>query len=203
MDDVLEFCGDQSARYQSSIVEPLLNGCKDPAPANRQAAAYGIGVAAHKGGAAWAPFLGAALPLLFQITQLPNARGDDDVYATENACAAIAKILQFNASSISDVQQVTTQWVDTLPIIYDEEAAPYAYAYLAVLIEQQNPIVISQAPKVFMYIVQAIEGETLQGNTEKRIVESAKHLLATAGLDPAQLLQQMAPETQEIVRKKF
>lgn len=54
-----------------------------------------------------------------------------------------------------------------------------------------------------MFIVQAIEGETLQGNTEKRIVESAKQLLASAGLDPSQLLQQMSPETQEIVRKKF
>jgi len=136
MDDVLEFCGEHSFRYQNSIVEPLLNGCKDPAPANRQAAAYGIGVAAHKGGAVWSPFLSAALPLLFQITQLPNARGDDDVYATENACAAIAKILHFNASSIPEVQQVIIQWIDTLPIIYDEEAAPYGYAYLAVLIEQ-------------------------------------------------------------------
>jgi len=71
------------------------------------------------------------------------------------------------------------------------------------IIDRQNPAVISQASKVFMYIVQAIEGETLQGNTEKRIVESAKHLLSSAGLDPAQLLQQMPPETQEIVRKKF
>lgn len=136
MDDVLEFCGEQSYRYQNSIVEPLLNGCKDPAPANRQAAAYGIGVAAHKGGAAWSSFLGAALPLLFQIPQFPNARGDDDVYATENACAAIAKVLHYNSSSIPDVQQVITQWIDTLPIVYDEEAAPYAYAYLAVLIDQ-------------------------------------------------------------------
>lgn len=54
-----------------------------------------------------------------------------------------------------------------------------------------------------MYIVQALEAETLQGNTEKRIVESARQLLTSAGLDPAQLLQQMPPESQEIVRKKF
>jgi hypothetical protein len=76
------------------------------------------------------------MELLFQVTQFPNARGDDDVFATENACAAIAKILHYNAASIPNVQQVNVQWVETLPITNDEEAAPYAYAYLAQLIDQ-------------------------------------------------------------------
>jgi hypothetical protein len=33
------------------------------------------------------------------------------------------------------VQAVTERWIDTLPVINDEEAAPYAYAYLAQLID--------------------------------------------------------------------
>lgn len=136
MDDVLEFCGEQSWNYNEGIIEPLITGCQDRAPANRQAAAYGIGVAAHKGGPQWSQFLGAAVEVLFSVTQFPNARGDDDVYATENACAAIAKILHYNAGSVQNVQQVITQWVDTLPVVNDEEAAPYAYAYLAQLIDQ-------------------------------------------------------------------
>lgn len=136
MDDVLEFCGDRSWTYGMHILQPLIDGCKDAAPANRQAAAYGIGVAAHKGGQEWASFLGAAVSLLFDVTRFPNARGDDDVYATENACASIAKILHYNNSSVQNQQDVTTQWLDTLPIVNDEEAAPYAYAYLAQLIDQ-------------------------------------------------------------------
>lgn len=136
MDDVLEFCGDQSWNYNSYIIDPLIAGCRDTAPANRQAAAYGIGVAAHKGGPQWSQFLGAAVELLFQVTQFPNARGDDDIYATENACAAIAKVLHYNAANVPNQQQVITQWIDTLPIVNDEEAAPYAYAYLAQLIDQ-------------------------------------------------------------------
>jgi hypothetical protein len=136
MDDVLEFCGEASWKYNESIIEPLVAGCRDPAPANRQAAAYGIGVAAHKGGPQWSQFFAPAMELLFQVTQFPNARGDDDVFATENACAAIAKILHYNAASIPNVQQVNVQWVETLPITNDEEAAPYAYAYLAQLIDQ-------------------------------------------------------------------
>ena len=136
MDDVLEFCGDRSWGYSTYIIEPLIAGCRDPAPANRQAAAYGIGVAAHKGGSQWSQFLGAAVEVLFQVTQFPNARGDDDVYATENACAAIAKVLHFNSSAVQNPQQVISQWIDCLPIVNDEEAAPYAYAYLSELINQ-------------------------------------------------------------------
>ncbi|KAH8819451.1 armadillo-type protein [Xylogone sp. PMI_703] len=203
MDDVLEFCGEQSFKYFNYIAEPLANGCKDPAPANRQAAAYGIGVAAHKGGPQWAPFLGMAMELLFHVTQFPNARGEDDVYATENACAAIAKILHYNPSHVQNRDQVIAQWIETLPVVYDEEAAPYAYAYLAQLIDQRNPTVLAQAGKVFVLIAQALEAETLQGQTASRIVASAKNLLATAGLDPAQVLQQLTPETQQTVRAYF
>ena len=136
IDDVVEFCGEQSWKYSTLIIDPLIAGCRDQAPANRQAAAYGIGVAAHKGGPQWSAFLGGAIELLFHVTQFPNARGDDDVYATENACAAIAKVLQHNAASVANQEQVIPLWIDTLPITNDEEAAPYAYAYLTRLIEQ-------------------------------------------------------------------
>lgn len=136
MDDVLEFCGEESFKYNNYIVEPLIAGCRDAAPANRQAAAYGIGVAAHKGGSQWAAFLGHSVELLFNVTQFPDARGEDNIYATENACAAIAKILHFQPASVHNQQQVITQWIETLPVVNDEEAAPYAYAYLAELVDQ-------------------------------------------------------------------
>lgn len=136
MDDVLEYCGAESSRYANFITQPLINGCGDPSPAIRQAAAYGIGVAAHRGGAPWSQFLGGAVPCLFQVTQVQDSRSEDNVYATENACAAIAKILHYNPSQVGDVQGVVTQWIDTLPVTNDEEAAPYAYAYLAELINQ-------------------------------------------------------------------
>ena len=117
-------------------MQPLIDGMQDDVPANRQAAVFGVGVAAHKGGAAWADFVAASIPALFAVTQRANARDDDDVYATENACASVAKILHFNAAKVADVQQVVGAWVDTLPVVNDEEAAPYAYGFLAQLIEQ-------------------------------------------------------------------
>jgi len=54
-----------------------------------------------------------------------------------------------------------------------------------------------------MFIVQALEAETLQGQIASRIVTAAKALLASAGLDLAQVIQQLAPETQQTVRTFF
>lgn len=136
MDDVLEFCGDQSWSYQNHIQQPLIDGMRDAVPANRQAACYGVGIAAQKGGAAWSSFAAESLPALFNVCQLPNAREEDHIFATENACASIAKILQANASKVPNVQEVVKLWINTLPVVNDDEAAPYAYMFLANLIDQ-------------------------------------------------------------------
>jgi importin-5 len=135
-DDVLEFCGPQSWQFSDHIIQPLINGMRDENAANRQAAAYGVGIAAQKGGEQWAEFVAASIETLFQVTRVQNARGEDEVYATENACAAIAKILHFNSSKVTNAQQVVESWLDTLPIVNDEEAAPYAYSFVAELIDQ-------------------------------------------------------------------
>ena len=136
MDDVLEFCGDQSWNYQDHIRQPLIDGMRDEIPANRQAACYGVGIAAQKGGQAWSKYVAESLPLLFAVCQIPSARDDDHVFATENACASIAKILQNNARKVPNVQDVVAHWINTLPVVNDEEAAPYAYMFLAQLIDQ-------------------------------------------------------------------
>lgn len=136
MDDVLEFCGEQSWNYHSHIAQPLADGMRDPVPANRQAACYGVGIAAQKGGAPWSDFVAESLPTLFGVCQLPNAREDDHIFATENSCASIAKILQSNASKVPNLQDVVAHWINTLPVVNDEEAAPYVYMFLAQLIEQ-------------------------------------------------------------------
>ena len=136
MDDVLEFCGEQSWNYQDHIRQPLINGMQDEIPANRQAACYGVGVAAQKGGVAWSDFVAESLPTLFAVCQIPNAREDDHVFATENACTSIAKILQSNPGKVPNLQEVVAHWINTLPVINDEEAAPYAYMFLSQLIDQ-------------------------------------------------------------------
>ncbi|KAF2018443.1 ARM repeat-containing protein [Aaosphaeria arxii CBS 175.79] len=202
-DDVLEFCGPQSWAYSSHIIQPLIDGMQDDVPANRQAAVYGVGVAAHKGGEAYSEFAAASLQMLFQVCQRPTARDDDDVFATENACASIAKILHYNSSKVQNWQDIANAWFETLPVTNDEEAAPYAYAFLAQLIDQQNPTVINQAAKAFQYVAQALEAETLQGQTANRVVAATKALVQATGVDLAQVAGTLTPEQQRTVQAYF
>ncbi|KAL4990501.1 armadillo-type protein [Aspergillus falconensis] len=203
MDDVLEFCGPESWRYKDHIIQPLAAGLRDSNAANRQAAAYGVGVAAQKGGEPWSDFVAACLPSLFQVTQFAQSRTEEHVFATENASASIAKILHFNSSKVQNPAEVAANWISTLPITYDEEAAPYAYSFLAQLIDQQNPAVMSNAGQVFGYIVQALDAETLQGQTAGRVANSAKALVQATGLNADQILASVSPENQAAVRSYF
>lgn len=68
---------------------------------------------------------------------------------------------------------------------------------------RQNPIVMSAADKVFGYIVQALEAETLQGQTAARVASSAKALVAATGLNADHILTGVAPENQAAVRSYF
>ncbi|KIV78225.1 hypothetical protein PV11_09963 [Exophiala sideris] len=203
MDDVLEFCGPQSWQYSDHIIQPLINGMRDENASNRQAAAYGVGIAAQKGGEPWSEFVAASLETLLQITRVPNARSEDEVFATENACAAIAKVLHYNSSKVPNAQQVVEQWLDTLPVVNDEEAAPYAYSFVAQLIDQQNPAVFAKAQQVFHHIALALEAEMIQGQTAKKVAESAKQMVTQTGINADQILQTLSPDGQATVRSYF
>ncbi|EAS32990.3 importin beta-3 subunit [Coccidioides immitis RS] len=203
IDDVLEFCGERSWNYKDHIIQPLINGMRDDNAANRQAASYGVGIAAQKGGIAWSEFVAASIPTLFQVTQHREARAEDHVFATENACASIAKILHFNASKVQNPQEVAENWINTLPILNDEEAAPYGYSFLAQLIDQRNPAVFANAEKAFTYVVQALDAESIQGAVANRIVASVKQLVASTNVNAEQVLSIVKPEKQMIVRRFF
>lgn len=147
LDDVIEYCGGDAIRYIGPYLQTIIAGVTDEcipffnqthrsASEIRQAASYGVGVAAHHGGQQYAGFCATALESLFQCIARPDARDEDNVYATENACAAIAKIIHFNSSNIPNIESVISSWLDTLPIIYDEEEAPHAYNILMELAEQ-------------------------------------------------------------------
>lgn len=69
--------------------------------------------------------------------------------------------------------------------------------------DRQNPAVLSQAAKCFTAVVKALENDTLQGQTATKIVGAAKTLCQLAGLDAAQLVAGMSPETQQTVRSFF
>lgn len=68
---------------------------------------------------------------------------------------------------------------------------------------RQSPAVLSNADKVFGYIVQALDAETLQGATAARVAASAKQLVAATGLNAEQILASVNPDNQVAVRSYF
>lgn len=62
---------------------------------------------------------------------------------------------------------------------------------------------MNQAGKVFVFIAQALEAETLQGQTASRVAAAAKVLLTAANVDPMPLLQQFSPESQRTIMGYF
>lgn len=71
------------------------------------------------------------------------------------------------------------------------------------ILYRQNPAVLAKAGECFTYVAQALEAETLVGQTAMRIVNATKTLVQTAGLDANNLLASLAPETQQTVRTFF
>lgn len=207
-DDVLEFCGPESARYQQVVLPALAAGVQDANAANRQAACYGVGVAAQKGGEPWSQFAAECLEPLFNVCAKSDARDEEQVFATENASAAITKILRFNSSKVPNPERIVEAWINaanTLPINNDEEAAPYAYMFVAELIEKGNPVVATQGvpARLFANVASALEGETIQGATAQRVAAATKTLLEQTGTDAAAILNSMTPEMQNVVQKWF
>lgn len=60
-----------------------------------------------------------------------------------------------------------------------------------------------QANKVFVYIAQALEAETLQGQTAGRVVAAVKVLFTELQADPTPLLAQFSQESQRTIAKWF
>ena len=62
---------------------------------------------------------------------------------------------------------------------------------------------MGQASKIFVLTAQALEAETLQGQTASRVVAAVKILLTESGIDATPLLQQFPQESQQTIMKWF
>ncbi|KAH3667089.1 hypothetical protein WICMUC_005436, partial [Wickerhamomyces mucosus] len=202
--DVIEYTGDQSVVYRELFLNQIGESLSNPAPSIRQAAAYAVGVSAQYAHSSYSDFLLAVLQPLFKITEFQDARSSDNLTATENASSSIAKILHALGKNIPNFDTVVESWIKTLPICRDNEAAPYAYTFLAKLIESGHPAVTSQVPKVLDDVIQALVFNSIAGKTAETVVNATKQLLGTIPQGEAVgLLQRYPAETSQVIQKWF
>ncbi|KAJ2336135.1 importin subunit beta-3, partial [Coemansia sp. RSA 2681] len=150
-DDLVEFSGPESAPYAAEFMPAILAALGERAsPDLRQAAAYGVGVMAQFGGAAYADFVvGAALPALLAELRRSDARDAENVYATENAAAAVAKVLRFLGARVGAdaAPGVLRAWFAALPVVHDDDEAPGVYEFLVQMLREQPEALLGAAER--------------------------------------------------------
>lgn len=143
-DDAVEFGGTGAVKYLPTFLERMLAGLTDEAPEIRQAAAYGFGVMGMFGGNLYAQACAQAMPFLVKMIMEPNSRStESNTAATENAIAAVSKILKYNGSML-DVNNLIPVFVGWLPIWDDNEEIPHVYNYFCDLIEMNHAAVVGE-----------------------------------------------------------
>jgi hypothetical protein len=161
-DDVIEHGGDNRVKYKDFFLPLLVNGVQSNHPEIRQAAAYGWGILGKCGGEAFAQTCNDCIPLLGAMIEAPESRKEENINATENAVAAVTKILQFNSSRVN-VNELLPVWFRWLPVWEDEEELPLVYDFLLTLVECQNPLIMGENNANLPQIV-AVVAEVLARN---------------------------------------
>jgi len=182
-DDLLEYTGPASIKFQQYFLKPLISGITDQNAEVRQAAAYGCGVMAQFGGTDYANVCAEIIPLLSQVISAPDSKTKPSISATENCISAVTKICKYNSSKI-DVNNIIPNWLMWLPVVEDHVEAPHVYGYLCDLIEMNHPIVLgpnnANIPSILSVISEALACEVFEthpdvANRVKGIIVEVKN----------------------------
>ena len=186
--DIIHYYGDVTASLKDAFIDKVQSCLVSPEAQLRQAAAYIVGICAQYAPDTYAEVCASSLDTLVQITQIPDAKNELNQSATENASAAIAKILTSFGPKISNPESYVQVWLKSLPTVIDDEAADFNYMYLSHLIDTKSPLVSSpeNIPTVLDYVIPALFNKSLTGKSAQKTVESLKKLLGT--LDPNEAL---------------
>ncbi|KAJ3043950.1 hypothetical protein HK097_001614 [Rhizophlyctis rosea] len=216
-DDIIEFGGPSvGPRYGQTFMQPLLHSLHDESHEVRQAAAYGIGVAAQTSSALpdspLHQMCAQSLQGLIGAIRRPDGREEENLLATENCVSALGKICKFLGGRGFDTGAVLVEWVKELPVLVDEEEVAFVYGYLLELVESGNPSILGPQndgiPKLVSIFVEVLATPGLVDVGERvslggRIVEVLKGVLAGCGDDVrGAIWNGLSPERRHFLQAK-
>ena len=173
-DDIFEHASDDGAalQYLEGFVVPCIAGCGDNDADVRQASVYGIGVMAEHCGDKFAPHVSNALAALAAVIQAPGARDDENIYAFENAVAALGKMCEFQNGAL-DASVILPSWLANLPLTEDKVEARNVHAQLMRLLESNGGALMGASyehvPRVVSVLADVLPTSTL--STKLRLVD--------------------------------
>eukprot|EP00301_Raphidiophrys_heterophryoidea_P025307 c8461_g1_i1.p1 GENE.c8461_g1_i1~~c8461_g1_i1.p1 ORF type:complete len:1083 (+),score=359.15 c8461_g1_i1:117-3365(+) len=187
-DDVIEYGQGASRPYFTLLVQALINYCTDEDAGVRQAATYGLGACASKGGDAFTPYLPAACQALGTVISNPEARSDENAGATDNAISALGKIMSTYPQTTS---QLIAHFVDYLPLKHDLEEGYAANGKLLELLARDPASVLGQSlerlPKLLAIFAEVLDTDNDMLRDEQ--IPSVKLLVSQLAAQYAEAFQ--------------
>eukprot|EP01119_Soliformovum_irregulare_P006133 TRINITY_DN1791_c0_g1_i1.p1 TRINITY_DN1791_c0_g1~~TRINITY_DN1791_c0_g1_i1.p1 ORF type:complete len:1082 (-),score=281.10 TRINITY_DN1791_c0_g1_i1:40-3285(-) len=198
-DDLCEFQRERALPYFPHFLPQLLAYIGDEDPTVRQAAVYGAGIVVSVGG----PHIASAIPeILARLTAVitsPTARAEGFANPTENAIAAVGKILQFQ-SGVIDASSTFQQWLSWLPVTSDKIESKVTYAQFCQFIESNNPHMLgpngANLPKIIQVMATVLFTDLIDEDLHKRIVNILKNIQQGGSPLLQQAWQSLTPELQ-------
>lgn len=132
---MIEYGGPACSRYKEYFLPLISEGLQSKHPEVRQASSYAWGVLGKCAGEEFSQNVAGILPVLAGVINSDGSRDDVNLNATENAIAAVTKIIQYNSSKIN-LNEVLPVWLNWLPVYEDEEELPHVYGFLLFLLEK-------------------------------------------------------------------
>eukprot|EP00057_Strongylocentrotus_purpuratus_P035494 XP_799341.4 PREDICTED: importin-5 [Strongylocentrotus purpuratus] len=110
-----------------------------------------------------------AVPVLTKVIMQPGAREKENLNATENAIAAVTKIMKHHQASLN-MAEIVPVWFSWLPVTEDKEEAGHIYDFLCDLVATNNAVILGanneNLPNILSVIAEAFAREALTDNEE-------------------------------------
>lgn len=203
--DLIKFGGLDAYKLHELYLNPVGESLSSSDSKVRESAAKCVGLCAQsESSSQYQEFCLACIPLITQMTTIPDARAPDNIDATEFMCSTLSLIIQFYGNSIPNVDSLIESWINLLPICQNEKAAQISYTFLTQLINQQHSIVSSKIGHILESVVQAILFASISGETANNVIIAVKSLLSSLPEDQSMaMINNYSPETKAVILKWF
>lgn len=172
-DDIIEHCSADGGadRYLGTLLPALLQYSTDEHVGVRQAAVYGLGVAAEHSRALDEASLQQAAQKLIEVIDHPLAFGEDNATASDNAVSALGKVCR-RSEAIAAVG--LPRWLAKLPLGADKEEARAVHKTLVEMCEATNVNLLGASqerlPEIICVFGQVLDSDVLDDDIAPRIV---------------------------------
>lgn len=203
--DLIKYGGNETFKLHELFLNPVGEALSSSDSKVREIASRCVGLCAQSPSSSdYSTFCLACIPILTQMTSIPDSRAPDNIDATEFMCSTLALIIQFYGDRISDVNDLISTWITLFPVCQNEEAARIAYTFLSQIINQHHPLVSTKVSQIVDSVVQALLYASISGDTAANVVASVKSLLATLPEDQSMaMLNSYSAEAKAVISKWF